>query len=142
MATIEMSYDFKAPLETVFAFLSDPRNELKWRPDLLELALDPPTAMRVGSFIEAVHKTPFGKQRMRVECVALEPNRCMSFRGEQPFPMAMDARFEATPGGSRMLMRIEMQPPGVMKLFAPLMLRAFRRQRVQQLPRMEALLAA
>jgi Polyketide cyclase / dehydrase and lipid transport len=56
----------------VWAYLSDRRHEKDWQPGWLEVSVDPPAALRVGTRKTKVRRTPLGVQSLTVEATRVD----------------------------------------------------------------------
>jgi hypothetical protein len=75
------------------------------------------------------------------EFVAYEPNRRVQFRvASGPMPGQGTYLFEATPDGTNVISRVELEPGGLSRLAAPLIAASLRREIAAGLPVLKELL--
>lgn len=114
------------PVEQVFDFLVDARNEPTWLPGAttVEKTSDGPVGLGttfVGQYQRA--------GRVELELVEFERPRRVTFRAKSKI-VAFDDAVELTPAeqGTRLTALMTASPRGAMRLVAPLMARTMRRQ--------------
>ncbi len=117
------------PVEEVFAFIADVRNDPRWHTDVLEARLTNGVAVGKGSMFEIRTKPFMGVSGGTVTVLEYDPP------GRIVFDVAMGmmrptTTFSVTPedGGSRVTRRIDMEPTGMMRLMAPFMAGMARRR--------------
>ena len=119
------------PVEDVFAYVSDPRNEPKWHTQILQVRpIDggasesgPPRAWSQGSRWVVTARF-FGRMESEVEVTAFEPNRRIEFttRTGPVLPVAT-CLLEPDDGGTVFTRRTEIPVRGVYRLLKPLIQR-------------------
>ncbi|HEV8572259.1 MAG TPA: SRPBCC family protein [Actinomycetota bacterium] len=124
MIIIEGSVSIDRPVEEVFAFVTDPANDPKWRFDIIESAQVTPGPTQVGSRIRSVLKF-MGRRETDVEVTGFEPGRLEEMRGRSGMPMGLLPRitylFEHQNEGTRFTRRVEMQPKGALRIMGGVM---------------------
>jgi uncharacterized membrane protein len=79
MPSAQRSVVINRPVEEVFAFFTDPSNELRWRTHVKEIAAKGPAA--VGSTVHQVIKGPGGRGiPADIEITGLEPSARYAFK--------------------------------------------------------------
>jgi uncharacterized membrane protein len=143
MDTIENSIEIRRPVEAVFAFVSDGRNNPQWQEAFKEVQVSPDGPPTVGSRVKAVVSFLGVKLEPTTEITALEPNRSFSFKGRAG-PAALEAtfRFEAAGAGTRLSATFQIEPGGLFKVAGPLFASQFKKQNEADLQRLKALLEA
>jgi uncharacterized protein YndB with AHSA1/START domain len=124
MAAIENSVEIQRPIEEVFDYLVDLRNELQWNPQCrsMEKITDGPIA--VGTKFRAKWKqSPF----IEVECTALDRPRSWQYTNGGPLAVVLDLALTPVEHGTRLDAHFEVHPKGPMRLVFPLMLRSLRK---------------
>jgi ligand-binding SRPBCC domain-containing protein len=103
------------PVAEAFEFFLDPANLVRVSPPELHMRLaEGPARLRQGSVI-VLHGRRWGiPQRVVSEIATLEPGVCFIDRQrEGPFARWVHThRFEAVPGGTRLVDHIDYEPPG------------------------------
>src|SRR5215467_10923786 len=105
MVTFETSIEIRRPVEAVFAFVSDPRNEPQWRKTVTvkEFQVTPDGPPAVGTQVRGVASLLGVKLEMTSRITALEPNRSYSIKGSSGAGwMEATWRFEAVGEGTRL----------------------------------------
>jgi len=135
------------PVEEVFAFASDPRNEPKWHTDIVDVRPGTPSSSADGELPDSwgqektwVTTVQFiGRKEYEVEVTAFEPNHRIEFATRTgPLLPVATCLFESSNGGTLFTRHVEVPLKGFYRLLQPLMKRdAPRRQEtfVQNLKR-------
>jgi hypothetical protein len=133
MFTLEAQEVVAAPLEPLFDFFADIRNEKHWNPDTREVELITAEPLGEGAvFTERVR----GAGRLTVTLTHYDRPRRLDVVAESP-RMVMGLRFAFAPAGDRtsLVARADVHCCGAMRLAEPLlrpaMARAFRRRHGQ-----------
>lgn len=129
MISAESSTSIARPAAEVFEFVSDVRNDPQWHTDILEARLAAEGPIRQGTTFAVKFKPFMGQSEGTVTVSEYEPPRTVVLRG-QVGKMAPTLTLTVEPEGegSRFTRRIEMDPPGMMRLMAPFMKGMFRKQ--------------
>lgn len=124
MISVEDSITIDRPVPEVFAFVSDPSNDPKWRFDVVESAQTTPGPTTIGSHIRSVVKF-MGRRDTDFEVTGLEPDRLVEFQARSSMPMGLRPRitylFDSEDGGTSFTRRVEMEPMGALRIMGPLM---------------------
>jgi uncharacterized membrane protein len=143
METIETSIDIQRPVETVFAYVADPRNGPQWQGSIKEAHVTPEGPPRVGTKVTQVVSFLGVKLEPTAEIIALEPNRSFSIKGRSgPASLEATFRFEAIGTGTRLNATIQVEPGGLFKVAGPLFASQFKKQNEADLQRLKDLLEA
>lgn len=129
MIAAESSATIARPAGEIFEFVSDVRNDPRWHTDILEV--QPPEEGPVGAGTTfAVKFKPFmGHSAGTVTVSEFEPPRRAVLRGQMgKMTATVTLSVEPQGDGSRFTRRVEMEPPGMMRLMAPIMKGMFRKQ--------------
>lgn len=129
MIRAESSTLIARPAEDVFAFVSDVRNDPKWHTDILDAR--PATDGPIGKGTTfAIQFKPFmGHSEGTVTVSEYQPPRTVVLRGQMgKMAPVLTLTIEPQADGSRFTRRVEMEPPGMMRLMAPFMKGMFRKQ--------------
>lgn len=130
MAHIEGEIIIDRPVEEVFDFVADERNEPRFNPSILSAEKTSPGPIGKGTRFWAEIGTMMGKTaEMSIEFTAFERPRLL---GSSTHLSTMDIQgtltFEPVPRGTRMCWSWETEPRGVFKLMKPMIARMGRRQ--------------
>jgi len=143
METIETSIDIQRPVETVFAYVADPRNGPQWQGAIKETHVTPDGPPTVGAKVTQVVSFLGVKLEPTAEITALEPNRSFSIKGRAgPASLEATYRFEVMGAGTRLSATIQVEPGGLFQLAGPLFASQFKKQSEADLQRLKALLEA
>ena len=116
------TYIAKAPAD-VFEFVADIRNDPKWHTDVLE-AESTTDAVGVGTVFNVKVKPSMGVSEGTMTVSRLEAGRLVEFQGRMGKMNPTVTNMCAPEGnGTRVTRRVEMQPPGMMRLMSPLIAR-------------------
>lgn len=115
MPVFQVSLTLPLPVAEVFDFFSQPANLLRITPAEMHMRLiEAPTRIQLGSRVTLEARRHGVSQRIVSEVVVFEPHA--AFADEQregPFRKWLHQhRFEAVAGGSRVIDRIDFEPPG------------------------------
>lgn len=108
----------KAPAD-VFEFIADIRNDPKWHTDVLE-AESSSDAVGLGTVFTVKVKPSMGVSEGTITVSRLEPGRLIEFQGRMG-KMDPTVTHICDPDGSgtRLTRRVEIEPPGMMRLMSP-----------------------
>jgi uncharacterized membrane protein len=144
MATkAQYSVVINQPVEQVFAFMTDIRNNITWQPGAIEIKGDPDGLAQVGTRVTDVRAFLGLKMTSSYEVIEVEPNRRMGMKSlSGPFPYSGVMRFEAQGGGTRVTFEAEMEPKALFKLAGGMLASAFEKELARQLTTAKQLLEA
>lgn len=118
--------DIHRPVEEVFDYCSDLRNELEWNPDARSVALLTGDPVGLGSRYRAEWA---GAPPTTVEVVRYErPNRWETRSRAMGMDVSAQGGTVPVAAGTRYTVRLEIRPTGLAHLIAPLALVAMRRR--------------
>lgn len=144
--TIESSDTIQRPVEQVWAFVADPRNEPRWHTDILEIrsatdsSTEPAASWTPGS-VWLVTVQFMGRREYEVEITDLQPNRRIEIT-TRTGPMLPVTRylFEPTDGGSRFTRQVSMPLTGLMRIAKPLLRRDMEKRNARFVQNLKGLL--
>ena len=120
MTNVEVSIVINRPLEEVFVFLSDLRNNLKWRSGMIEAEKTSAGPIGVGTTYRMVNDL-FGRRiEGEAEVTEYEPNRKYATMNKSGLPIETKRIFEAVDGGTRVTFAVKAELGGLFKLAEPL----------------------
>jgi hypothetical protein len=121
MARIDGEIVINRPVEEVFDFAADERNEPRYNPRMLRCEKLSPGPVGLGSRFRAEMRTRPRPMEMTTEFTGYERPRWL---GSTTRMSKMDIRgtlsFDPVPGGTRMRWSWELEPRGPLKLMTPL----------------------
>lgn len=137
-----VSIVIELPVEEVYAFMSDPRNRLRYDPGLIEVRQTPEGPIGIGTRIVEVRPFMGKKAEMVTEIFELEANRVISYRtlAGDPTGAFGSYRFALAPEGTRLTLDFTVAPKGLVKLAVPFTTRRLRRDIESGLANIKALL--
>jgi len=118
---VEAKVDIRRSPEDVFDYCSDPSHEPEWNPTMQRIVKLTDGPVRVGTR----YTTKFVKgPAMIMECVRYERPASWSMRGDsRALKAGGGGRVVPTSDGAHLVMRMELEPHGLLKLAAPLLRR-------------------
>jgi uncharacterized protein YndB with AHSA1/START domain len=129
MAHINGEIIIKRPVEEVFDFVADERNEPRYNPRMLRAEKLTPGPVGLGSRYHAVMQSRPRPVEMTIECTSYErPQRLASTTHLATMDIQGTLTFDPLPAGTRMRWAWQVQPRGLLKLLTPLVARMGRRQ--------------
>ncbi len=139
---VEHSVVINRPVEEVFQFMSDPRNNEQWQSMIVDTkGVEGPVG--VGSKWQHTVSFLGRKFEPTFELTELEPNRRSAVRSAGgPVPFHGSWTFEPVDGGTRVSWVLEGEPGGFFRLAEPLVERAARRQTASDFATLKDLLEA
>ena len=143
MATFEINLVINRPIEEVFAFISNPENQPRWRATTLEISRTSSEPLGVGSIVKG-RFTFLGRPfEGNLEIIALEPYQRYGTRlVEGPFPLEARYTLEPAESSTQLTLVIEGEPGGFFKLAEPLVVSLAKRSYESDLHNLKDLLEA
>jgi carbon monoxide dehydrogenase subunit G len=143
MATFEINLVINRPIEEVFAFISNPENQPRWRATTLEMSRTSSEPLGVGSVFKG-RFTFLGRPfEGNLEIIAREPHRSYTARMVGgPFPLEARYTLEPAESGTRLTLVIEGEPGGFFKLAEPLVVSLAKRSYESDLHNLKDMLEA
>ena len=122
MVRFESSTSIALPVEEVFDFVTDVRNDPKWHTDILEVAEASGAPVGQGPVFDIRLKPFMGNSEGTIAVAELQrPRRAVLKAKLGKMPVTLTYSFEADGAGTRFTRAVEVAPPGVMGVMAPLM---------------------
>jgi len=114
------------PIEEVFDYVADARNEPNWLPGAERVEKTTPGPVGLGTTFEGVYARA---GRVSLEIVEFDRPRRLTFRARSRIVRFDDAvSLTEQDGGTHLNARMDAQPVGVMRLFAPLIAGTMKKQ--------------
>jgi uncharacterized protein YndB with AHSA1/START domain len=121
MAYIDGEIVINRPVEEVFDFVADERNEPRYNPRMLRVEKLSPGPVGLGSRFRAEMRTRPRPMEMTTEFTGYErPRRLASTTRMSRMDIRGTLSFDPVPGGTRMRWSWELEPHGLLKLMTPL----------------------
>jgi uncharacterized protein YndB with AHSA1/START domain len=120
---VERTISIERPPSEVFDLISDVRNDPKWHTDVLEVRSSTETVGE-GTVFQVKVKPSMGVSRGTMTVARFEPGHLVEFSGRMgKMSPTVTTICEPEGTGTRVTRRVEMVPPGVMRIMSPLMSR-------------------
>lgn len=117
MIKVELSVVINRPVAEVFAFVTDPANNVKWQDGLVESRLVSSGPMGVGAQVTDVRKFLGRDMDSKLEVTAYELNRKFSEKViSGPLKFELTQTFEASGDGTKVSLIAQGEPGGFFKL--------------------------
>ena len=140
MIKAERTVVIERPIQEVFAYVTDQTNTPKWQAGLVEVERMTPDPIGVGTKHRFVRNFMGRRMEAHNEYMAYEPNKLVTFRTTSGPPLIASYLFEALADGTRLISRVELRGPGLLRLFEPVIGAGLRREMKAALPVLKALL--
>ena len=119
----------RRPVEDVFDFVADERNEPRFNPRMLRVEKLTEGPIATGTRFRADMKTRSRPSQMTIEYTAYErPNRLASTTQLSSMTIAGSLAFSSAPQGTRLCWDWDLKPRGLLRLLAPIIAVVGRRQ--------------
>ena len=128
-----------APAEAVYAYVSDPANDVHWRTGVTEsgLTTEPPLGPDAEGFVKV------GEQIGRWKVTSIEPGVSVDWDlTEGPYAGTGGYRLEDASGGTRFTLVADVEPQGFLRLLGPLFARMGRKQNQADVETLKGILEA
>ena len=113
----EFTQEINAPVEKVFAFMTDFRNVPKWQESVIESTQTPEGPTKVGTTNKIVRNFLGQRIEANIEVIELVPNKKFSIKSAGgPIHFSLVQSFEPVAGGTKISAQVEMEAGGVLKL--------------------------
>jgi uncharacterized protein YndB with AHSA1/START domain len=120
MITIESTEWIDRPVEQVFAFVADVRNDPQWHTDVLEAEYDSPGQLTTGATFRTRFKPFMGLSEGTGSVTAYEPPRRVVLTQQMgKLEPVLTLTVEPDGGGSRITRRLQMEAVGMLRIVAP-----------------------
>jgi hypothetical protein len=125
VAVIENSVEIARPVDEVFDFAADMRNELKWNPDVESMEKITEGPVGLGTRFKAKwHTSP----PVTTECTHFDRPSSFAYHNGGPIEVDLTITLGSTPGGTLLTSRFDARPNGLIRLIFPVFLIILRRQ--------------
>jgi uncharacterized protein YndB with AHSA1/START domain len=128
MITRESIVVINSPVGQVFAAMTDTKNQPQWDPGLLEARLTPDAPVSVGTKITEVRKFMGRASENTGEVIEFEPNSRITRKSvDMPMTVVGTITFAATPEGTKVNWRWDLQFKGIFVLVGTFIATAMKR---------------
>lgn len=121
MITHEQEIVINRPVADVFAFLTDFANYPRWQEDLVEYRQTSAGPLTIGSTGSEVRNVLGHRQEATWQVTELKPNELYATRGSGAFAYEIRNTFQAEGSATRVRVRFQGQPTGLLRVAEPLM---------------------
>ncbi len=147
MARIEASVVINRPVEEVFEFVTNPKNDLLWQSGVLESEQTSEGPMGVGTTLRSVSQSWGRRMEWPCEIIEYEPNRKIKYKiTSGPMTGEPSCTFEPVEGGTRLTLVGEGETGGFFKrlfgLADPIVVRMMQRGTETDLANLKDILEA
>ena len=126
MAKAESEIIVNAPIEDVFAYLSDTRLHTQWDEGLDGIVHEPDGPIQLGTKITEKRRFLGRPVETMSEVVEFDPPHKYTRSGEDPFPSRGTVTFEPVEEGTKVTFTLELAASGFFALAAPLLATALK----------------
>ena len=136
--TVENAFEIGRPPEDVFDYLTDITKEFEWNPRTRRVEKLTPGEIGAGTRFDAewIKGNPTIVEYVRFE----RPTAWASIARSRRLDVRAEGRISATEGGSRLVIRTELRPKGLLALLFAVMRRTMHARERQNLERVKAIL--
>ncbi len=137
----DFTQQINAPVEKVFAFVADFRNNPKWQNGLIESTQTPDGPTQVGTKVKDVRTFLGQKLDSTYEVIEFAPNRKLVFKSTSgPLQFTFTQTFEADSGGTKLGAHVEMEASGFFKLAEGVLANTLKKEFESQAEKLKSLL--
>jgi uncharacterized membrane protein len=113
----EFTQEIKAPVEKVFAFVTDFRTAPQWQDGVIESSQTPDGPTQLGTKMKTVRTFLGQKLEATGEVTEFVPNQKFAFKSTSgPIKFSFMQTFTPVPGGTKVDVNVQMEPGGFFKL--------------------------
>src|SRR5436190_2650098 len=117
---VERNVFIDRPPADVLSYMADVRNDPSWHTDVLEVTSST-DAVALGTVFNVKVKPSMGVSEGTMTVARFEPGRLVEFDGRMGrMAPTVTNICESDPQGTRVIRRVELETPGIMRLMSPL----------------------
>ena len=117
MTHVERSILINRPVDQVYAYVSDPRNDPQWQTGINETTIVGDAPLAVGTQIKGARTFMGRKLEAVLEIVSLQPNQSISMKSvKAPFPFTATYTMASEGEATRVNAVVDLEPAGFFKL--------------------------
>jgi uncharacterized protein YndB with AHSA1/START domain len=141
MISFDLEITINRPVETVFAFATDPSTFSQWQPAIVESRQTSPGPRGVGTTGVNVRQVMGQRVESTFEITAYTPNASLTVRSTSG-PVAYEIAYAYQPadGGTRVSLHFQGDPKGFFKLAEPLLASTIKKDFEEDYQRLKVLL--
>jgi carbon monoxide dehydrogenase subunit G len=118
---VERSVSISRPPADLFGYVADVRNDPAWHTDVREVRSTTGDSVGVGTVYHVRVKPSMGVNEGAMTVTRYEPPRVVVFEGQMGrMRPTVTTTFEPDSEGTRVTRRVELDPPGIFRLFSSL----------------------
>ncbi len=137
----DFTQQINAPIEKVFAFITDFRNNAKWQDGVIESTQTPEGPAQVGTKVKDVRTFLGKKLEGTYEVTEFLPNKKVIFKSTSgPIQFQFEQTFESVAGGTNLSAHVELEGSGFFKLAEGVLAGNLKKQFEAQAVKLKALL--
>jgi uncharacterized protein YndB with AHSA1/START domain len=126
MFKVEAQREVRRPLDEVFDYVADLRNEREWNPGAVRVDKLDDGDVRAGSRFDAEYK---GAGALEIEVLECQRPRMLRYLSSgRSMRLTSTIECSAAPGATSVRMRMDVEPRGMLRLASPLMRPMLQRQ--------------
>jgi uncharacterized protein YndB with AHSA1/START domain len=139
----EFTQQLNAPVEKVFAFVTDFRKNAEWQDGVIESSQTPDGPTQLGTKFKTVRTFLGQKLEATGEVTEFEPNKKFAFKSTSgPIQFSFMQTFESVSGGTKIIIQVEMEAGGFFKLAEGAMAGNIKKTFEDQAAKLKAMLEA
>jgi uncharacterized protein YndB with AHSA1/START domain len=120
---VERKISIARPPAEVFSYIADVRNDPSWHTDVLEVRSST-DVVGMGTVFNVKVKPSMGVSEGTMTVTRLEPGRLIEYHGQMgKMAPTVTNICEPEAEGTRVTRRVELEPPGVMRVMTPMIKR-------------------
>jgi uncharacterized protein YndB with AHSA1/START domain len=120
---VEREISIARPPAEVFSYIADVRNDPSWHTDVLEVRSST-DVVGMGTVFNVKVKPSMGVSEGTMTVTRLEPGRLIEYHGQMgKMAPTVTNICEPEAEGTRVTRRVELEPPGVMRVMTPMIKR-------------------
>ncbi len=117
MIKLDFSESIQAPVERVFAYVTDFRTAAEWQDGVIESTQTPDAPTQVGTKLKTVRMLMGQRLEAAGEVTEFVPNEKFAFKSTSgPIQFSFDQKFASTDGGTKLDIHVEMEASGFLKV--------------------------
>ncbi len=143
MIRLDFTQDIKAPVERVFAYVTDFRRAAEWQDDVVEATTKSNSRPRVGTKVKTVRLLMGERLESMGQVTEYVPNRKFAFKSTSgPVKYSLSQTFSPSNGGTRLETHMEMDPADFMQVSEGVVAASLKQQFSQQERKLKEILEA
>jgi uncharacterized membrane protein len=117
MSVVEQSVLINQTAPSIFAYISDFRNDPKWQEGIVDAKANPDGPATVGTQVRTVRRFMGQRVESTAQVTELEPDKRMVLKSlSGPFPFLAQITLEPVESATKVIFHVEIEPKGFFKL--------------------------